>query len=190
MRENRAMPLPEPAARQHLHTRTAVYRGYLRDDGLWDIEAKLADIKTYEQPREGDTARAAGEPIHGMSIRLTLDEAMTIRAIAAAMDSTPYGECSQGEDPMQKMVGVRLGPGWRQAIEERLGGVQGCTHLRELLFNTATAAYQTVFPYRQLGQVPAEVMSPPHHLGRCIAWDYSGAVVARVYPQFGRPRAG
>ncbi|MBC5764166.1 DUF2889 domain-containing protein [Ramlibacter albus] len=183
------MPLPPPAARQHLHTRAATYRGYLRDDGLWDIEAEMADTKTYVQPRAGDQLREAGEPIHGMAIRITLDEGMTIRAIAASMDATPFGECRQGEDPMQKMVGVRLGPGWRQAIDERLGGVRGCTHLRELLFNMATAAYQTVFPYRQLSLKPAEVTQPPHHLDRCIAWDLQGTVVQRTYPQFARKAA-
>ena len=180
------MPLPEPAPRRHLHTRAATYRGFLRDDGLWDIEAQMTDTKTYEQPRAGDRARAPGEPIHGMAIRITIDEQMTIRAIAADMQATPFRECSKGEDPMQRMVGVRLGPGWRQAIDERLGNVQGCTHLRELLFNMATAAYQAVFPYRQMNLVPAEVTKPPHHLGRCIAWDFSGPVVARIYPQFSR----
>ncbi|WP_414708625.1 DUF2889 domain-containing protein [Ramlibacter sp.] len=38
---------------------------------------------------------------------------------------------------MQAMVGVRMGPGWRQALEKALGGAKGCTHLRELLFNMA-----------------------------------------------------
>jgi hypothetical protein len=45
---------------------------------------------------------------------------------------------------MQRMVGATMGPGWRQAIERALGSVRGCTHLRELLFNIATAAYQTI----------------------------------------------
>jgi len=131
----------------------------------------------------------AGQPIHGMHIRVTIDEDMVIRAIATAMDHTPFGECQQGNDPMQQMVGARLGPGWRQAIEKALGGARGCTHLRELLFNMATAAYQTVFPWRELqrresGVTPAQATEPPYHVGRCIAWATDGAVVARQYPQF------
>jgi hypothetical protein len=182
------MPLPPASARQHLHTRTATYRGFLREDGLWDIEAELADIKTYESTMERGKL-PPGEPIHGMQIRITIDEKMTIRQIAASMDHTPFAECSQGEDPMQRMVGVTLGPGWRQAIEKSLGGERGCTHLRELLFNMATAAYQTVFPYRdrerrQSGVQSVDLKHPPYHLGRCIAWDTDGAVVQRHYPQF------
>ena len=182
------MPLPSPAARQHLHTRTATYRGYLREDGLWDIEAELADIKTYDTEMEHGH-HPAGQPIHGMAIRVTVDEQMVIRAIATEMDHTPFGECHQAEDPMQRMVGVAMGPGWRQAIEKNLGGVRGCTHLRELLFNMATAAYQTVFPYRErqrrlAGGTREQLAQPPYHIGRCIAWDTNGAVVARHLPQF------
>ncbi len=183
------MPLPEPAARRRLHTRAVTYAGYLRDDGLWDIEGQMSDVKTYGFERSDGRDMPPGTPIHGMSIRITVDESMTIRAIATAMDHTPFGECQQGTDPMQQMVGARLGPGWRQSIEKALGGVRGCTHLRELLFNMATAAYQTVFPWRErerrlAGVAPAQVTQSPYHLGRCIAWDYNGAVTARYYPQF------
>jgi hypothetical protein len=182
------MPLPDSAPRKHLHTRSVTYRGYLREDGLWDIEAELSDVKTYAFERS-EGRHEAGQPIHGMAIRLTVDESMTIREIATAMDHTPFGECQQGHDPMQRMVGASLGPGWRQSIEKALGGKRGCTHLRELLFNMATAAYQTVFPWREqqrhaAGQTAERRTEPPYHLGRCIAWDFDGPLVARRYPQF------
>ena len=185
------MPLPAPQARTHLHTRATVYRGYRRDDGLWDIEAELSDTKTYSFELQGRPALTPGEPIHGMAIRATLDDSMTIREIVTVMDDTPYGECQQGTDPMQKMVGVAMGPGWRMAIERALGGTRGCTHLRELLFNMATAAYQTIPGYRshlrkQAGsnEDHGAATTAPYHLGKCIAWDFNGAVVQRNYPQF------
>ena len=183
------MPLPEAVPRQHLHTRAVTYRGYLRDDGLWDIEGEMTDAKTYAFEMNERGHMEPGMPVHGMSIRVTVDDKMKIHAIAASMDFTPYGECGRGEDPMQRMVGVTMGPGWRQAIERELGGIKGCTHLRELLFNLATAAYQAVFPYRErqrelAGEKSGERSEPPYHLGRCIAWDFDGPVVAKIYPQF------
>lgn len=33
---------------------------------------------------------------------------------------------------------------WRKALEATLDGTRGCTHLRELLMNLGTMAYQTV----------------------------------------------
>lgn len=182
------MPLPTPAARRHLHTRAVTYRGFLREDGLWDIEGEMFDTKTYafELSERGDMP--PGSPVHGLSIRVTVDEEMVIRDIATSMDYTPFGECRRGEDPMQAMIGIRMGPGWRQAIEKALGGIRGCTHLRELLFNMATAAYQTVFPYkdylREQAGVPHSSEHPPYHAGRCIAWDFDGPLVARHLPQF------
>jgi hypothetical protein len=183
------MPLPEPSARTHLHTRSVVYRGFHREDGLWDIEAEMSDVKTYDVERSGRDAHFAGTPIHNMLIRATVDDRMEIREITTAMDHAPFGECQQGNDPMQQMVGVVMGPGWRQAIEKALGGIRGCTHLRELLFNMATAAYQTIPSYRhRLRRKPGlpEVAptEPPYHLGKCMAWDFDGEVVKRHYPQF------
>ena len=183
------MPLSPASPRQHLHTRAVTYRGFLREDGLWDIEGELSDAKAYEFDMVERGNMPVGTPIHGMVIRVTVDDAMTIRAIEASMDFTPFGECSRGEDPMQAMLGASMGPGWRQAIEKALGGVRGCTHLRELLFNMATAAYQTVFPYRQrqkhlAGELTTDATEPPYHLGRCIAWDFDGPVVKRHHPEF------
>ena len=183
------MPLPEPAPRQHLHTRNIVYRGFLRDDGLWDIEGELTDTKGYAFDMVERGHMPPGTPVHGMTIRVTVDDKMKIHEMAASMDFTPYGECLRGEDPMQRIVGHTMGPGWRQTIERELGGIKGCTHLRELLFNLATAAYQTVFPWRdrerETAGVPAAALEqPPYHLGRCIARDFDGPVVKKVYPQF------
>lgn len=183
------MPLPTPSPRTHLHTRAVTYTGFHREDGLWDIEAHMSDTKTYTLERSERGVMPPGTPVHGMAIRITVDDGFTIRAIDSSMDHTPFGECQQGRDPMQQMVGATMGPGWRQAIERTLGGIGGCTHLRELLFNMATAAYQTIPAYRerlrrQSGAPSTESAEPPYHLGKCIAWDFDGPVVARHYPRF------
>ena len=187
--ERLSVSLPAPQPRKHLHTREATFRGYQREDGLWDIEAQLRDSKTYEIHSSEKGRMPAGAPVHDMAIRVTLDDAMTIRAIVTSMDSSPYPECHGAEDPMQKMVGVTMGPGWRFAIDKALGGIRGCTHLRELLFNMATAAYQTIPGYRVrqrklAGLPPLTDGQPPYHLGKCMSWDFNGPVVARHYPQY------
>ncbi|MEP6825864.1 MAG: DUF2889 domain-containing protein, partial [Ramlibacter sp.] len=110
------MPLPAPQPRTHLHNRAVVYRGYHREDGLWDIEAEMTDTKTYALERTERGVMPPGTPVHGMLIRVTVDDTMTIREIASDMEHTPFGECLQGTVPMQQMVGATMGPGWRQAI--------------------------------------------------------------------------
>ena len=43
------MPLPSPSApRQRLHVRSVVYEGWQREDGMFDIEARLVDTKDHD----------------------------------------------------------------------------------------------------------------------------------------------
>ncbi|WP_245988771.1 DUF2889 domain-containing protein [Tepidicella xavieri] len=174
-----------PAPRRPMHTRRVEYRGYLRDDGLWDIEGELHDSKPHAFEIQGEGRWEAGQPVHHMRIRVTLDASMVVRAIEAVMESFPHAPCPQALAPMQRMVGTRMGAGWRKAIEQHLGGIQGCTHLRELLYNMATAAFQTM---AEVSFAPPADGRPPAHLGKCLAWDFDSPVTEKVYPMFFRWR--
>jgi Protein of unknown function (DUF2889) len=171
------------------HTRKVEFRGYHRADGLWDIEAEMSDSKAYTHPTHERGTLKPGEPFHGMAIRLTVDGDMKIVDVAVRMAVAPFAECQQAQPPMRRMIGRTLGRGWRKAIEEALGGTQGCTHLRELLFNMATVAYQTIPHHRnhirRLSGLPDPVLKrPPPHVGQCLAWDFDGPVVKRYRPEF------
>ena len=174
------MPLPPAAARQHLHNRHVEYRGYRRDDGGWDIEGELRDTKTYDMRVVGEDPLRVGEPIHHLAIRMSLDASLVVTAMAVAMDSTPHPPCIRAQTSLDAMVGVTVGGGWRKNIEQRVGGVLGCTHLRELLFNMATVTFQTVHP----GESVLKSTTPPAYLGQCMAWDTRGPLVERLFPQF------
>ncbi|SNX29153.1 Protein of unknown function [Polynucleobacter meluiroseus] len=172
--------LSTPAARALLHTRQTTFEGFAREDGLWDIEGHLRDTK----PRPfitGSRTWAPGEPFHDMWVRLTVTQALEIKAIEVSMDSHPHPECSQVIPPMDALIGARIGKGWRKIINEHLGGIKGCTHLRELLANMATAAFQSIPGTLSNPNNPEQ---PPLYLGTCKSWDFDGPVVMRVYPQF------
>jgi Protein of unknown function (DUF2889) len=181
-----APTLPAPVPRRHLHDRKITYRGYLRDDGLWDIEGELRDSKSFpiSLGYRGDMPTDAA--IHNMLIRITIDDDMVIHDIAAAMPYTPYLECRPAIDPIRAVIGLQMGRGWKKKIESTIGGLQGCTHVRELLSGAATAAYQTVYPYRSNNSKikSSEVTEQPKHLNQCTAWDLQGDVVMRYFPQF------
>lgn len=181
--------LPPPAEREHLHTRRTTTQGFRRADGLWDLEGELIDTKTYDSASSSSRQRLAGEPVHHMRIRLTVDDDYTVRAAVAAMPSTPFAECQPAALPMDGLVGARIGPGWRRAVNTAMGGIAGCTHLRELLSAMATVAFQTIGPHlqrirREAGEPPYPGNEPAHQMGQCIGWDFDGPVIARVAPQF------
>src|SRR5208337_2953744 len=142
------MPLTEAAARDLLHTRDIQIRGYRRADGLYDIEAQLADAKSYGFVNQDRGYVDAGEKLHGMWLRLTLNETMTIVASEAATDYAPYAVCPSAAPAFARLTGLRIKPGFLREATHRVGGVAGCTHLRELLQQMATTAFQTIGPYR------------------------------------------
>ena len=174
------MPLSPVANRIPKHLRDVRFRSFEREDGLWDIEGELLDTKAYDLVLSGERKRKAGEAIHHMWIRCTVNTDLVVQAIEVAMDAHPLGDCPEALPAMQNMVGCSMARGWRKAIETNLGNITGCTHMRELLFNMATAAFQSVHK----AFVSADPSQPPRHLGQCAGWDFNGAGVAAIYPQF------
>lgn len=181
--------LPAAVARRPVHTRRITFEGFLRDDGLWDIDCELSDTKAEPIRMRERGLLHPGEPVHLLRVRLTVDDSFTIRAVQTATAAAPFPECQQATSaPMQKLVGLTMGRGWRKAINEAIGGVAGCTHLRELVFNAATAAFQMIPHYRATQAGGEEKMpengQPPFYMGQCMTWDFDGPVVQRLAPQF------
>ena len=177
------MPMPmSTSKRKPLHSRQVHYEGFEREDGLYDIEATLRDTKPMVFEIEGEGPWQPDQPIHGMRLRVVIDAQFEVQAVEVVMEHVPHGECRAAREPMQRMVGCSMRQGWRQAIAERLGKVQGCAHLRELLQNMGTVAIQTLAP--RIQQERSDDGGPPLPMGGCLAWDPAGPMVARIYPQF------
>lgn len=180
------MPLSTPADREPLHRRQIDMHGYRRADGLFDIEGHLLDTKFYGFDNEEKGWLEPGTPLHGMWIRLTVDDDLVIRECEAASDHTPYAVCPQAAPNFARLAGVRIGPGFNRAVNERVGGVIGCTHLREMLAQMATVAYQTLYPVRREKELAREaatgVRKKPAIIGTCLAYEPSSPVVKMRWP--------
>ena len=118
-----------------------------------------------------------------------LGDRLRIVAIDSAMHSAPLGECQQAKAPLQRLVGRQLGRGWRRALDEAMGGTTGCTHLRELLFNLATGAFQALPAVRdqrrrERGEPPIDGDTMPHFIDGCMTWRRTGPAVHRLFPQW------
>ena len=179
------MPLSPATDREHLHTRKIEFQGFHRADGLWDIEARLTDVKTYDFPNEFRGTVRANEPLHDMWLRVTIDEDFVVRDIEAATDGAPFATCSAIAPNFKKMIGVRMRSGWRREVRERLGGVAGCTHLVEALGACATVAYQTLFPALSKKREKAPRSGrKPGIIDSCHAFASDGEVVKKRWPEF------
>lgn len=187
------MPLTEPVPRELLHLRDIELRGYRRADGLFDIEATLQDTKSYAFGNAERGQIDPGVPLHRMLARMTLTEEMEITAFEAVTEFGPYGICPSAAPNFARLAGLKVGRGFLKAANERIGGVHGCTHLRELLGQMGTVAFQTLFAVRAKREAApnavdtAQQAEPPRKpmlLGTCKAYAPDSPVVARQWPQF------
>jgi hypothetical protein len=188
--------LPPAAPRRNLHIRAVTMQGFRRDDGLWDIEGEMRDSKTSAWPSWEGGEQPPEVPVHHMRVRITLDDNYIVQSVAAALPTVPFPECKQGIPPLQGLVGASIARGWRKALEATLGATKGCTHLRELLMQLGTVAYQTVggegrreeweaLPEPRIR--PPAATSPKPHWDKCIGWRLDGEVIRRLAPDFFQP---
>lgn len=178
------MPLPPPADREPIHRREIACRGFRRRDGLWDIEGHLVDTKSYGFHNRHRGEVRPGMPVHEMWIRLTIDDAFTVRDIEAATDAAPFRVCPDVAPAFKALIGASIGKGWRRAVAERVGGIHGCTHLVELLGPLGTVAYQTIYPLREREERAAATRARPGMLDTCHALRSDGEVVKEHWPEF------
>ncbi len=175
------MPLSEPVARKLVHTRSITCEAYEREDGQWDLEAHLSDTKSYSLSNRDRGMIVAGEPIHGMWLRLTIDPGFEIREVEVKMDHTPFGICSAIEPDYARLVGVRIGPGWNRRVRSLFGGTGGCTHIGEILGRLGTVAIQAMYGRRR-NSAGGEKGGRPWVIDGCHAWAADGPVVKREFP--------
>ena len=137
--------LSKPLKRDLKHNRTIEGKGYLRDDGLWDIEVFLVDSKTYSFENMHRGYISAGEPLHDMAVRLTLDDDRKIIDIEAVINASPYNVCPQAVQNCQNLKGEYLIAGFNRKVIKTMGGEKGCRHITDLLAYAGTIAYQTLW---------------------------------------------
>lgn len=185
------MPLPSSTSRRALkHTRTICIEAYARDDGLWDLDARITDQKTRTMTLASGT-RAPGEPVHDLSLRVTIDTAFNIVDASALSEAVPYpGYCERIGPDYKKLTGLNLLQQFHKGVKERMSGVKGCTHLTELAQILPTAAVQAfagdVFDPRD-GASESEETAQPFQLERCHALRLDGPAVLHYYPRWAKP---
>ena len=185
------MALPTAAPERTLsHHRSIDVRIYARDDGLWEVDAQVRDVRA----RDAHMATGllpAGSPIHDMLLRLVVDAQFNVIESGAQTTARPYpGVCENHGDAYARLAGLNLLQGFRHAVKERLGGVQGCTHITELGQLLPTAVMQA-FAGQVLdmsGSAPSS--EKPRQIDRCHALRSDSPAVRQYYPRWYRRPAG
>ena len=135
--------LSPPVPREEVHNRRVSCNGFVREDGLFDIEAEMTDNKSYPFPTEFRGDVTPDQYVHHMKVRLTVDREMKVHAAEALTIAGPYAICPTANDVFADIVGLTIGPGWRRRVAAAIGGRHGCTHITELMGVIGTIAFQT-----------------------------------------------
>ena len=120
------------------------YRSYYREDGLWDIEAKLTDQKGFDFSRHDQKIISAGIPYHEIHAILTIDDQAIIHDLVIRYIHHPFSICTQVIDKYQCLKGESIDFAWPRLLRSKVGGKCGCSHLNDLLKGMLTAIFQTL----------------------------------------------
>jgi hypothetical protein len=178
-----------PVPRRPLHRRVVDCTAYLREDGLWEVEARLRDTKTFPFIHFARGPLEAGAAVHDIALRLTVDDDSTIVAVDAEMDTTPMLGCQDVLPGMKALLGIRILVGWRKEVRKRIERLHACTHLMDLMVPAITTLYQTM----GMGKDPegrnavADARAAgirPFYLDECYSWRADGPGVREFLPEF------
>ncbi len=177
--------LPTPTSERELvHTRDVKLQAFHRSDGNWDLEAMLQDVK----PRDVETSLRkypAGVPVHLMAVRLTVTPSLQVVGTVASVNRAPFaGVCNGVEPLLECLVGTNLLAGFRREVADRIGPLERCTHISELLSLFPTLAVQAGVLSSPPNEAPK---GAPAQMNRCRGWRADGEAVRLAYPTWHVP---
>mgnify|MGYP001192250196 FL=1 len=177
------MPLSPPVKRKHIHTREVRCVGYEREDGMWDIEGRITDTKTYTFDNKERGMISAGTPVHDMFVRLTVDTDLIVQDAEASTEAGPFHICPAVNDGVKALKGMKITSGWTRNVHKVIGGIKGCTHINQLLMGPlATTAYQSIVPKK--ASLTKKPKKRPIVIDTCHAFTADGPVVKNFWPDY------
>ena len=172
-------------AKHRSHVRTIEISTYSTDDeNKFIIEGFLNDDRFNDYYLITGEKKPAGK-IHQMVVRMLIAlPDMKIEEIEAEMIDVPAEECYDTSDFVKSLIGLTLSQGYSIKVRSLLGGINGCTHMVNLLINMAPAALQGIWSFKSKKKVDKD--SIPDEKNRvfymvkflkntCYAWREKGS---------------
>ena len=145
--------------------------------------------RTWSIPRlrarsaEWRTRAPAGEPVHNMWLRLTIDLDLIVRDAEANTESGPYPHCGDIAPSFKSLIGLKIGPGGAARSQARSGASKAARICRAA-GTVGTTEYQATGRARDARGAGKPVMKKPYQLNSCHVYRDDGAAVLERWPQF------
>ena len=103
---------------------------------------------------------------HTMEVSLVIQVGtMDVLEVHGAIYTAPYDICGTAVEGLQKLVGMRIGPGLFGEMQKRVGGAKGCIHINELV----REAVQLVAAHRSLTEI-RRMQKEGRTVGEILEW--------------------
>jgi len=165
-----------------VHTRSMDIRTYPAKDGRLVVEGRLRDERLVPGTRWDGRIDSPGV-IHHMVLRFLMKRwPPVILEVEADMQSVPNELCPTTLDAVQRLVGLAVVPGYGKAVQERIGGVEGCTHLAHLAGVMGMAALHGAWMQQRrepqpLPASPEDIPGIEQLVNSCRLWREDGPIL-------------
>lgn len=128
-----------------------------------------------------------GEDLHGIDVEMLVSaQEGEIKEISGEMPRWPMEECKRGLQSLDRVPGMRIRPGFSDAVKRTIGSEKGCTHMAALVMNMANASVQGMgallrknFDQEGHDAMIVENAKQLGLIGSCVCWGEDGPIVKR-----------
>ena len=168
-----------------VHERRLELRTYPVDKDRLIVEGWLRDDRLVEGYHWDGRPSPSGI-VHWMCVRLLVGGwPLSILDAEAEMPGVPHELCPTTLEAVKKIVGLSIVSGYSEQVRKRLGGIQGCTHLTQLILTLGPAAVHGYWTQRSRERHPVprlleEFPGLDAVINSCRLWREDGPLVKMV----------
>ena len=171
--------------KERIHSRTITVNTYEIDDSSLLIEGDLVDERFFPSYYYSRSEFLDPGIIHDIRVEMKVSlPRLEITEARAQMRKIPIKECLGVESSAEKIVGIRIKPGFSRDLKERLGGTSGCLHMTTLIYHMGAAAVQGMWAWysrkREGGSTRSLDYDPGILKDSCWLWRENGPFFEKV----------
>ena len=182
--------LKELIKEKPVHARDLEMRSYALDDDRLIVEGRLKDERFVSGYQWDGEPRKEGI-VHRMCVRLLIGGwPPSILDAEAEMQDIPHELCPTTLDAVKRIIGLSIISGFSEEIRKRIGGIEGCTHLVQLVMAMGPAALHGYWTQRSRKKRPLpgsldELPGLTTVINSCKLWREDGPLMEMIKERLG-----
>ncbi|MBA4394881.1 MAG: hypothetical protein C0407_15120, partial [Desulfobacca sp.] len=107
----------------------------------------------------------------------------------AEMPTIPHEGCPTVADSVKKIIGLPIVAGFSDRVRQRMGGVEGCSHMMHLILAMGPAALHGYWAHQSRQPFPTprsydEIPGLPYLVNSCRLWREDGPLIQQIRDRF------